>query len=71
MGCIFNSYPCDLVSLYWFLSGDIFLIRDLLPDEMVNLESPPQGWHLLDVNLTRLAPDLGQARQKYICMIPS
>jgi hypothetical protein len=24
MGSIFNSYPCDLVSLYRFLSGDIF-----------------------------------------------
>jgi hypothetical protein len=30
-------YPCDLVLLYWFLSGNIFLIRDFLPDEMVNL----------------------------------
>ncbi len=37
MGGIFNSYPCDLVSLYWFLSGNIFLIQDFLPDEMVNL----------------------------------
>ncbi len=24
MGSIFNSHSCDLVSLYWFLSGDIF-----------------------------------------------
>ncbi len=23
-----TSYPCDLISLHWFLSGDIFLIRD-------------------------------------------
>ncbi len=37
VGSIFNSYPCDLVSLYWFLSGNIFLIQDFLPDEMVNL----------------------------------
>jgi hypothetical protein len=37
MGSIFNSYLCDLVLLYWFLSGNIFLIWDFLPDEMVNL----------------------------------
>ncbi len=37
MGSILNSYLCDLVSLYWFLSVDIFLIQDLLWDEMVNL----------------------------------
>ncbi len=34
-------------------------------------ESLTYGWHRLDVDLTRLASDLGQARQKYICTIPS
>ncbi len=29
-------------------------------------ESSPYGWHRLDVYLTRLASDLGQARQKYV-----
>ena len=47
----------------------------LLMDEIVNLricriqwwicESSPYGWHRLDVNLTCLESDLGQARQKY------
>ncbi len=37
MGSILNSNPCELVSLHWLLSGNIFLIGDFLPDEMVNL----------------------------------
>ncbi len=32
-GCVLDesvstSYPCDLISLHWFLSGDIFLVGD-------------------------------------------
>ncbi len=59
--------------LFWF---DFFQL-----DEMMNLwiyqmrwwhlVSPlPQHWHLLNVNITRLASDLGQAHQKYVCTIP-
>ncbi len=32
-------------------------------------ESSPYGWHRLDVYLTCLASDLGQARQKYVCTV--
>jgi hypothetical protein len=62
--------------LYWILSGDIF--SDSIsydPKEILNLricwtrrqiwESSPYGWHRLDVDLTRLASDLGWMRQKY------
>ncbi len=31
----------------------------------VGVSTAPQSWHLLDVDLTHLASDLGQARQKY------
>ncbi len=44
-----NSYPCDLIiSLCWFLSGDIFLIQDFLPDEVVTATSglTSTGCHL-------------------------
>ena len=50
-------------------------------DEILNLrifrtrwwicESSPYGWHCLDVDLTHLVSDLGQACQKYICTILS
>ncbi len=71
----FNIIELILIRQYifWF---DFFLL-----DEMVNLwicrmrwwhlVSPlPQHWHLLNVNVTRLASDLGQACQKYVCTIP-
>ncbi len=59
----------------------LFWINFLQMDEMMNIwtyrmrwwhlvSPPPQRWHLLNVNVTRLASDLGQAHQKYVWMIP-
>ena len=75
IGNVSTSYPYDLVSLYWILSGDIHDSISYDPKEILNLricwtrwriwESSPYGWHRLDVDLTRLASDLGRTRQKY------
>ena len=64
-----------LIPIRWY-----FLWFDFLQvDEILNLricwmrwwicESSPYGWHCLDVGLTHLASDLGQARQKYVCTV--
>ncbi len=71
MGGVFNSYPCDLVLLHWFLSGNIFLVWDFLPVEGVTSGvTATSGLTSSGYHLTRLAPDLGRARQKYVCTVP-
>ncbi len=74
IGSVINSYRCDLVSLDWFLSGNIFLVWDILPAEVVT--SPPRSVSTTSelassgCHLTGLASDLGQACRKYICTVP-
>jgi hypothetical protein len=77
IGNLFNSNPCDLISLYWFLRQCLNLFKISCRAEVVILRvgvsPPPQSWHLLDTtseltssgwHLTHLAFDLGQACQK-------
>ncbi len=61
---LFNSYPYDLILLYWFLSGNIFWIWDFLPDKMVNLWIFTQWLTSAGWQLARLASDLGRVCQK-------
>ncbi len=46
-----------------------FLILRICRTKWQIWESSQYGWHCLDVYLTRLASELGQARQKYVCMV--
>jgi hypothetical protein len=44
------------------------LLRTRL-DDSISCSWIESGWHRLDVNLTQLASDLGQACQKYVCTV--
>jgi hypothetical protein len=49
MGSTLNLYPCDLGLLYWFLSSNIFLVRDFCWLRWWHL----RHWHLgVDICLT-------------------
>jgi hypothetical protein len=73
IGNVSNSYPCDLISLRWFLPWYLCLYKTSCRGEMVT--SPRRGvtdtYGLTSAgcHLTRLASDLGQARQKYVCTV--
>ncbi len=69
----FLSVWSDIVALipirqYLFLFGTSCRMRWW--HLRVGVSPTPQSQHLLDVNLTHLGSDLGQACQKYVCMIP-
>ncbi len=66
-----TSSPIDLIDWHWFQWRYLVMFKVSSCNEVVTSTSPlPQSWHLLDVNLTHLASDLGQMRQKYVCAIP-
>ncbi len=73
IGNVSTSYLYDLISLHWFLRRYLCLYKNSCRGEMVTspLRSVTDTSGLTSAwcHLTRLASDLGQARQKYICMV--
>ena len=73
IGNIFNSYPYDLISLHWFLRQYLCLYKTSCRGEMVTSPrrsvTDTSGLTSAGCHLTRLASDLGQARQKYVCTV--
>ncbi len=51
IGNVFNSYPCDLISLHWILQQYLFLHKTSRWAEVVTSTTPPpQSRHLLDAS---------------------
>ena len=69
-GSILRSSPYDLLDWHWFLWRYFVIFKVSSRNEVVPSTSLlPQCWHLLDVNLTLLASDLGLMHQKYHCTV--
>jgi hypothetical protein len=68
-----TSYPCDLISLHSFLRQYLCLYKASCRGEVVTSprRSVTATSELLSAgcHLTRLASDLGQAHQKYVCTV--
>ncbi len=70
IGNIFNSNPCDLISLHWLLRQYLYLFKTSCWAEVVT--SPRRSVTAISeltspgCHLTLLASDLGQARKKYV-----
>jgi hypothetical protein len=73
IGNVSTSYPYDLISLHWFLRWYLCLYKTSCQGEMVTSPrrsiADTSGLTSAGCHLTRLASDLGQAHQKYICMV--
>ncbi len=68
-----TSYPYDLISLHWFLRRYLCLFKTSCRGEMVTSPrrsvNDTSGLTSAGCHLTRLASDLGQACQKYVCTV--
>ncbi len=73
IGNVSTSYPCDLISLHWFLRQYLCLYKTSCWGKMVTSPrrsvTDTSGLTSAGCHLTHLASDLGQAHQKYVCKV--